>query len=408
MKITCTISRIFVGLVFVFSGFVKAVDPMGFTIKLEEYFDAFHLGFLHFSALPLAIAVSAAELMIGLNLLAALRMKFTSWALLLFMCFFTVLTLILALTNPVSDCGCFGDALVLTNWQTFGKNVILIVPAILLFICRKQFISLIMPAKEWGIVSFNFAAGCIISIYGIVYQPLLDFRPYKTGTYIPENMTTPPGAPVDQYATLLIYEKDGQRKEFTDKNFPWQDTTWKWVETKQKLISKGYEPPIHNFSITTLAGSDITKEILTDTGYVILFIIPDLEKSAEKGLVKINEMALRSRELGIKAIALTASTNSRIDAYKDLFQPAYEFCISDETTLKTISRANPGVLLLLKGTILDKWNYRDAPLPGNLKKNLLSPVILHQQNIQRRLTVIGLILLLLAVYRFLFRKPPTI
>jgi uncharacterized membrane protein YphA (DoxX/SURF4 family) len=404
MKIICTISRIFVGIVFVFSGFVKAVDPMGFTIKLGEYFDAFHLGFLHFSALPLAIAVSAAELMIGLNLLAVVRMKFTSWALLLFMCFFSVLTFILALTNPVSDCGCFGDALVLTNWQTFGKNAILIVPAIILFGYRKQFIPLVNPIKEWGIVSFNFAAGCIISIYCVIYQPLIDFRPYKTGTYIPENMNPPAGAPVDQYVTLLVYEKDGQKKEFTDKDFPWQDTTWKWVETRQKLISKGYEPPIHNFSITTSAGTDITNEILTDSGYVFLFIIPDLDNAAEKGLIKINELALRSRELGIKAIALTASTNSQIATYRSHFQPAYEFCTTDETTLKTITRANPGILLLLKGTILDKWSYRDAPSPNVLKANMLSPVILHRQLIQRRLTVIGLILLILAIYRFLFRK----
>jgi uncharacterized membrane protein YphA (DoxX/SURF4 family) len=404
MKIISTISRIFVGLVFVFSGFVKAVDPMGFTIKLGEYFDAFHLGFLHFSALPIAIAVSAAELMIGLNLLAALRMKFTSWALLVFMCFFTVLTFILALTNPVSDCGCFGDALVLTNWQTFGKNVILIIPSIILFIYRKQFIPLVKPAREWGIVFFNFAAGCIISIYCFIYQPLIDFRPYKTGTYIPGNMVSPPGAPVDQYITLLVYEKDGQKKEFTDKNFPWQDTTWKWVETRQKLISKGYEPPIHNFTITTSAGTDITDEILTDTGYIFLFIIPDLDKASENGLIKINELALRSRELGMKAIALTASTNKQVDSYKARFQPSYDFCTTDETTLKTISRANPGILVLLKGTILDKWSYRDAPAPGDLDKDLLSSVILHQQSHQSRLTVIGLILLTLAIYRFLFRK----
>lgn len=404
MKIICTISRIFVGLVFVFSGFVKAVDPMGFTIKLGEYFDAFHLGFLHFTALPLAIAVSAAELMIGLNLLAVLRMKFTSWALLLFMCFFTVLTFILALTNPVTDCGCFGDALILTNWQTFGKNVILIVPSILLFIYRKQFIPLVSPAKEWGIVSFNFAAGCIISVYCVIYQPLIDFRPYKTGTYIPENMYTPPGAPVDQYITLLVYEKNGQKMEFTDKNFPWQDTTWKWVETRQKLISKGYEPPIHNFSITTSAGTDITNEILADTGYIFLFIIPDLNQAAKKGLIKLDDLALRSRELGIKTIALTSSTNNEIAAYKTHFQPAYEFCTADETTLKTITRANPGILLLLKGTIIDKWSYRDAPTPKDLKSNLLSPVLLHQQSIQSRLTVIGIILVILAIYRFLFRK----
>ncbi len=403
MKIICTISRILTGIVFVFSGFVKAVDPMGFGIKLGDYFEAFHLGFLQFSALPLAIVFSAAELMIGLNLLAALRMKFTSWALLLFMSFFTLLTFILALTNPVSDCGCFGDALILTNWQTFGKNVILIIPSIILFIYRKQFIPLVNPVKEWGIVSFNFAAGCIISIYCIIYQPLIDFRPYKTGTYIPEKMNIPPGAPVDEYVTLLVYEKDGVKKEFTDKNFPWQDSTWKWVETRQKLISKGYEPPIHNFSITTPDGTDITNEILGDTGYVFLFIIPDLDKASEKGLLKINDIALRSRELGIKAIAMTASTNNQVAAYITRFQPAFEVCTTDETTLKTITRANPGVLLLLKGTIIDKWSHRDAPSPNDLQRNLLSPAILHQQAIQVRLTVIGLILLMLAIYRFVFR-----
>jgi uncharacterized membrane protein YphA (DoxX/SURF4 family) len=404
MKVILTISRIFTGIVFVFSGFVKAVDPMGFAIKLGEYLDAFHLGFLHFSALPLAIAVSAAELMIGLNLLAAVRMKFTAWALLLFMCFFTVLTFILALTNPVSDCGCFGDALVLTNWQTFGKNVILIIPAILIFLYRKQFITAVKPAKEWGIVTFNFAAGCIISVYCVIYQPLIDFRPYKTGTYIPEKMNVPPGAPVDQFMTMLVYEKDGQKKEFTDKDYPWQDSTWKWVETRQKLIFKGYEPPIHNFSITNSAGTDITNEILTDTGYVILFIIPDIDNASDKGMEKINDLALRGKELGFRAMALTASTNSQVDSYKKRFQPAYEFCTTDETTLKTITRANPGILLLWKGTIIDKWNYRNAPLPKDLKRNMVSGSILHQQTSQARLIVAGLILLMLAIYRFVFRN----
>jgi uncharacterized membrane protein YphA (DoxX/SURF4 family) len=403
MKTILTVSRIFTGIIFVFSGFVKAVDPMGFAIKLVEYLEAYHLEFLHLTALPVAVIASAAELMIGLNLLAVLRMRFTSWALLLFMCFFTVLTFISALTNPVSDCGCFGDAIVLTNWQTFGKNVILLLPAILLFIYRKQFIPAIRPAREWGIASFNLAVGCAISIYCLVYQPLIDFRPYKTGTYIPEKMTIPPGSPVDQYVTLLVYEKNGQKKEFTDKDFPWQDTTWKWVETKQKLIRKGYEPPIHNFSITSSAGTDITNEILTDTGYIFLFIIPDLEAASGKGLHKINDIAVRCKELGLKPIALTASTDSQVDKYKSGFQPVYEFYTTDETTLKTITRSNPGILLLSGGTIIDKWSHRDMPSPEELKRNLLSSAILHQQAIQVRLTVIGLILLILAVYRFIFR-----
>jgi hypothetical protein len=175
------------------------------------------------------------------------------------------------------------------------------------------------------------------------------------------------------------------------------------VETRQKLISQGYEPPIHNFSITTPDGTDITNEILTDTGFVFLFIIPNLDNASEKGLLKINDIALRSRELGIKAIAMTASTNNQVAEYITRFNPAFEVCTTDETTLKTITRANPGVLLLLKGTIIDKWSHRDAPSPSDLQRNLLSPAILHQQAIQVRLTVIGLILLMLAIYRFVFR-----
>ncbi len=193
------------------------------------------------------------------------------------------------------------------------------------------------------------------------------------------------------------------KKEFTDKDFPWQDSTWKWVETRQKLISKGYEPPIHNFSITTSAGNDITSQVLNDTGYYFLFIIPDIEEASEKGLQKINDLSLRSRELGIKAIALTASTDSQVDTYKSGFQPAYEFCITDETTLKTITRSNPGILLLQQGTIIDKWSHRNAPSPDELTGNLLSRAIMHQHAIQERLIVIGLILLMLAIYRLVFR-----
>jgi triosephosphate isomerase len=175
------------------------------------------------------------------------------------------------------------------------------------------------------------------------------------------------------------------------------------VETRQKLISKGYEPPIHNFSITSPAGTDITKEVLADTGYVFLFIIPDIDGASEKGLQKLNDLALRSRELGIKAIALTASTNSQVDAYKTRFQPAYDFCTTDETTLKTITRANPGILLLSEGTIIGKWSHRDVPSAVNLTRNLLSSVILNQQAKQTRLIIIGLILMMLAIYRFVFR-----
>ncbi len=406
MRTLMLTSRIFAGLVFIFSGFVKAVDPMGFAIKFEEYFIAFHLDFLAFTALPLAVLISAAELMIGLNLLTGLRMKITAWLLLIFMSFFTLLTFVLALTNPVSDCGCFGDAVKLTNWQTFWKNIILFVPALVIFLNRKKFPPFSSRVFEWMLSGMNFLIAVCISLYCIRHQPLLDFRPYTLGANIPEKMIIPEGAPADQYETFLVYEKNGIKQEFTESNFPWQDTTWKWVETRQNLISKGYEPPIHDFSITDETGSDITELVLTDSGYTFLIIAPFLEKASEKGMHRMNDLALRARDLGFRTYCLTSSTNDRITQFTSSFQPAFSVCTADETTLKTIIRANPGLLVLRKGTILAKWNYTDVPDAGEIKADLLSFLLDNQRVSDERSVVIILVLAVALLYTcIMFIKP---
>ena len=334
MKVLITISRIFAGLVFVFSGFVKAVDPAGSAIKFEEYFVAFHLDFLIATALPLAVLLSAAEMMIGLNLLIGVRMKFTAWLLMIFMSCFTVLTLILALTNPVSDCGCFGDALILTNWQTFGKNIILFIPALIVFINRDKGHPFSTFIVEWALAGVNFLFPVLLSLYCLIHQPIIDFRPYKPGTNIPEKMSFPDGAAPAVYETLLVYEKNGQQQVFTESTYPWQDTTWKWVETKQTLISKGYEPPIHDFSITNAEGNDITEQVLSDSNYVFLIISPKLANASMKGMHRMNDLAMKANNLGFKTYCLTSSTNSQIEEFNNTFQPVFECCTTDETTLK--------------------------------------------------------------------------
>ncbi|MBN1790631.1 MAG: DoxX family protein [Bacteroidales bacterium] len=406
MRAIILISRIFTGLVFIFSGFVKAVDPVGFAIKFEEYFIAFHLDFLVFAALPLAIIICAAELMIGLNLLTGLRMKVTAWLLLIFMSFFTLLTFVLALTNPVSDCGCFGDAVKLTNWQTFWKNIVLFVPSLAIFLYRKKFPPFSRCTFEWMMSGMNFLIAVLISWYGIRHEPLLDFRPYASGTNIPEKMIIPEGAPADVFETILVYEKNGISQEFTESNFPWQDTTWKWVETKQNLISKGYEPPIHDFTITDEAGNDITDLVLTNDGYVFLIIAPFLEKASDKGMHRMNDLALRAKDLGFQAYCLTSSTNDRIMQFKSSFQPAFNVCTADETTLKTIIRANPGLLVLLKGTILAKWNHTDVPDAGEIKADMLSFLLDNQRLSGERTVVIILLLAVALLYAcIVFIKP---
>ena len=215
-------SRIITGIVFIFSGFVKGVDPLGSTYKFTDYFNAFHLGFLEPVALPLAVFLSSTELVLGITLLIGYRMRVTAWVLLLFMSFFTILTLILALTNPVTDCGCFGDALILTNWQTFFKNIVLMIFVLVIFTGRFKYSTIRQPLTEWIVVAFFFAATVIFSLYNYMHLPVLDFRPYSIGTNIREGMTIPEGAPEDVYSTELIYKnkKTGQEKSFTLENFP--------------------------------------------------------------------------------------------------------------------------------------------------------------------------------------------
>jgi len=397
MKIILNLSRIFAGLVFVFSGFVKGIDPTGFAIKFEEYFQAFNLDFLVPLALPLAVLLSAAEFMIGLNLLTRVGMRLTAWLLLVFMSFFTVLTFVLALTNPVTDCGCFGDAIKLTNWQTFGKNVILLVPTLIIFLGRKHFIIQSSRSIEWILALVNFTIPVFLSVFCLLHQPLMDFRPYKTGTHIPAGMVVPDGAPVDQYETILIYEKNGVRQEFSESDFPWQDSTWKWVETRQKLISSGYEPPIHDFSITTSDGEDLTEKILSDSNYVWLIIAPKLESSSAKGLQHLNDLARKAYDLGMPVYYLTSSATSEVDLFKNQFNPPFEICLTDETTLKTIIRANPGLLLLHKGTILAKWNHRDAPVSDDLQNNPLSLILNKQRSMIELLAVMSFALLAILI-----------
>ena len=233
-------SRIILGAVFIFSGFVKGVDPMGSAFKFSDYFLAFGMESLEPASLPLAFILSAAEFLIGISLFFNLKMRLGAWGILIFMTFFTPLTLILALTNPVTDCGCFGDAIVMTNWQTFIKNIILLPFVLIVFFMRKRQTVHFPDGYAWlGIILF---ASGFLAMEWYVYQhlPFMDFRPYSVGTNIPEKMSIPEGAEQDVYRTVLHYEKNGEVREFNEENFPWQDTTWTFVDSEHVLVNKGY------------------------------------------------------------------------------------------------------------------------------------------------------------------------
>jgi len=355
------ISRLLFGAVFVFSGFVKAIDPLGSTYKIEDYLRTFGGFFESLAdyAFPLAIALSTIELLIGLNLIFKIQLNITSILGLLFMIVMTPLTLYIAIKNPVTDCGCFGDALVISNWATFFKNLVLISLIILILVYQSKFRPFLsLKVQQIGTVTF-IVAGILLSIYSYRHLPMIDFLPYKTGVNIPKAMEIPENAPSDVYKTNFIYEKDGVQKEFTLENYPKNDSSWVFVDQKTELISKGYKAPIHDFSIMNAQFDDITQQVLNFPGQTYLFIMYDLNETSEKGAKEAEKTYQKYSKAGIKCIALTGSSDADVQKFKEKTDVTFTFWKTDPTVLKTMIRANPGLILLKKGTIQGKWNWRD-------------------------------------------------
>ena len=366
-KILVETSRILLGLLFVFSGFVKAVDPLGSAYKFQDYFTAFGMPWLSPLALLASFALSAFEFSLGVCILLGVYRKVITFFILAFMLVMTPLTLYSAIANPVSDCGCFGDALIISNWGTFLKNIPLLLAAITLFIWNKHITPVLTKNTAWAGVLFSYLYIFGISFYCYWNLPLFDFRPYKIGANIPQLMEIPEGAPHDDYKKMYIYQKDGVQKEFTIENYPANDSSWVFVDAKVELVKKGYEPPIHDFSIETLDGSDITDIILEDTSETFLLISPLLEKADDMNLDKINEIFEYSQNFAYPFYCLTASNPESIIKWIEDTGINCQIGIADETTLKTIARSNPALLLLKSGTIINKWAHKNIPQGEELK-----------------------------------------
>lgn len=371
-RILRMVSRYLLGTLFIFSGFVKAIDPLGSAYKFTDYFEVFGWDFLTPLALVLAILQNSAELLIGLCLFFKLRMKIAAWALNCFIVFYTILTFYIALKNPVTDCGCFGDALVLTNWQTFFKNLIFMIPTAIVFWQRNNYETEFNIRFEWGLVVVLFLTGILISVYSYRYLPIIDFRPYHVGSNIPESMVVPEGMPHDEYEVKLIYARNGEQKEFTLENAPYNDSTWKWVETKNNLIKKGYTPPIHDFSLISEDGNDVTQQLLTDQGYSFLIVSHRLEEANTEGLKALNNFAIKAQTNGYQVYGMTASTTDVVDSVKQWLKPVFNFYATDEVTLKTMIRSNPGLMLIKDGTVIGMWPFRKLPEDKILHSDSLS------------------------------------
>jgi len=362
LKIT---ARLIAGTVFIFSGIVKGIDPLGFVYKLQDYFTAFNLEFLREAALLFVIIVCTAEFIAGISVLFNLRIREGIIIVAAMMAFFTPLTLILAISNPVSDCGCFGDAIKMTNWQTFFKNIVILIPSAYLFIKRKEFKRYIGKQTELVILTILIAIFIGFMLLNLKYLPVIDFLPYSKGSNIPEKMIIPEGSSPDRYETTFIYEKDGIQKEFTLENYPADDTTWHFFDQKTILVEKGYQPPIHDLSILNIrTGIDLTENILANPGYTMLMVSTKLAEAKTGYLDKGYELGDNCSSLGIDFYVLTSSGADEIPVV--MFD--FDFCQTDEITLKTMVRSNPGFILIKGGTIIDKWSWATMPGIDELKE----------------------------------------
>ena len=351
--------RLIVGSVFLFSGFVKLIDPKGSAYKFEEYFgaDVLNLEFLIPYALPFAIALIIIEITLGTMLLLGLRPRFTLWSLVVLTALFLFLTWYSAYFNKVTDCGCFGDAITLTPWETFYKNVILLVFIVFLLVRIYDIHALFGDLFAERVAGFFLVVFLLITLHVLRHLPIIDFRPYAIGKNIREGMLIPDDAPKAVFEDTWIYNVNGEEKEFTTEEKPWNIEGATFVDRITKTISEGYEPPIHDFTME-LDGVDLTDELLQEEK-LMLVVMYDLKKTKKKGLKRLKKVTDKAMQYGYKVYAFTAASPEEYLKIKDTYSLDFDMLFCDETTLKTIIRANPGIVILDKGTVKGKWNWRD-------------------------------------------------
>jgi uncharacterized membrane protein YphA (DoxX/SURF4 family) len=371
-------SRIFVGLLFIFSGLIKANDPLGFGYKLQEYFEVFHILFLNDYATAIAIFLCALEMILGAALLFGIKSREVAWGLLLLIVFFTFLTFYSAFFDVVKTCGCFGDAIPLTPWQSFSKDLVLLILIVIIFINRDRIHPLIASEKAQNyiltiitILSFGFG------MYTYNYSPVMDFLPYKIGANIPSEMKIPPGAAPDVFEITytLKNKKSGESKVMTDKEYLstgiWKDESWEIVgEPVNKLLKKGYEIKIKDLKITDAQGTDYTKEIIENSYYNLIIVAYNLDKTNIKAINEMNAIAINAAEAyNIRTVLLTTNSAEEAEIFRKDHKLGMEFFYADAVPLKSMVRSNPGLLLLKNGTVINKWHFRTIPSYTELEKS---------------------------------------
>jgi uncharacterized membrane protein YphA (DoxX/SURF4 family) len=368
--------RILVGLLFIFSGLIKMNDPLGFSYKLEEYFEVFHLGFLSNLALALAIILCTLEVVLGFAILIGVRAVTISWGLLLLIIFFGFLTFYSAYFKVVQTCGCFGDAIPLTPWQSFTKDMILLALVLVIFINKKSVRPSFSKSRGDYMLMGSIVAALGFGFYTYSFIPVIDFLPYKVGANIPEEMITPPGAVPDEYRIVynLKNKQTGDTKEMTDKDYMksgiWKDNNWEVVGTPEReLIKKGFKPKIQDLNIKDAQGNDYTKELLSNPFNNVIIVAYDLKHTSVDALGRLNALAVNLlQNFNTRTVLLTSNSVKDAEAFAKTNHLVMEIYYADEVPLKTMVRANPGILLMKNGTIINKWHYHSIPNCDNLVK----------------------------------------
>ena len=364
------VARTVVGLTFILSGFVKAIDPLGTQYKIQDYLAAIppSLSLPDMLTLLMSVSLSMVEFTLGAFMLTAISRRLTARLTLLFMVVMTAVTVWIYIADPVKDCGCFGDALTLTNLETLLKNIVLLALAALVAWRPTHIGRLVSRSNQMLLGQMLMVTPVALSFWCLYDLPLIDFRPYHIGADIKAGMEIPEGAEQPVFDTTFIMEKDGERREFTLDNYP--DSTWTFVDSKTVTVKEGYVPPIHDFSITAADGEDITDMVLGREGYTFLLISPDLDKADDQNFGDIDQIYEFCQDNSIPFYCLTASTEKSQQHWQNITGAEYPFCMTDATTLKTMIRSNPGLMLLEKGVVRGKWSHNRLPETTELETML--------------------------------------
>ncbi len=405
MNLLRAISRLTVGLVFIFSGFVKLIDPAGVGLIIEEYFKIIGLGNWHHFFVFIGAVLSIAEMLLGIGILLGLRMKIMAKTLLLFLIFFTILTLVLAIFNPITDCGCFGEAVRLTNWESFVKDLILLFFALVLYFQKDSFVPIASPKWEWILIGGFALLLSTLSIYSFRNLPMIDFMEFKIGSNIKERLDFTSESDLQKFETTLIYSKNGENYEFSINDIP--DSTYTFVDSKTIEQDRSNALLPMDFVVSDNSGSYITDSLLSIKGSLFIATSPFAEALGKRRTARLNALYDSLSKRDIPMILLTGSLPQKNELLKQKFNLKMPVYHTDYKILYTMNRSFGGVMFLNDATIVSKWSVSSFPL--KTIDDILNEdpeLIAAEAKIGEHLTLeftIFILLLIIALMRYLLR-----